>query len=144
MATKKKKNSKGLWDKLAAVVFAEPGSTGYRNSRITMLKYTVVIIAVMAVVGPIISVVYAYGTMFERTVTIKERPYTGIQDEKRVKSTAGDWYMVGDAFYMLKFNSMDTWGNLEEGKTYKVKGFGWRMGFFSMFPNITEIQSEVK
>ena len=36
-------------------------------------------------------------------------------------------------------NSAEDWNRLEEGKTYKIKGYGFRMGFLDMYPTISSI-----
>ncbi len=41
-----------------------------------------------------------------------------------------------DAGWHLKYNSSDFYGNLDIGKTYRLKVYGWRIPIFSMYPNI--------
>ncbi len=45
-----------------------------------------------------------------------------------------------DARWFLKFDSSDFYGNLEKGKTYDLKVYGWRIPFFSMYPNIVRMK----
>lgn len=133
MASKKaKKNNLSVFWKL----LSDESPEGRRKLTIVSFKYIVVI----GLLGFILGAAYTFGTSFEKTITIKERPPLGVEQNKRVKSLDGDWYMVADNVYQLKFRSFDTWGDLEEGQTYKVKGYGWRVGFFSMFPNIVDIE----
>lgn len=47
-------------------------------------------------------------------------------------------FTVSDNIFFLRFNSADTYGMLQEGKTYDFTVVGWRNGFFSWFPNILE------
>ena len=44
-----------------------------------------------------------------------------------------------DARWFLKFDSSDFYGNLEKGKAYNLKVYGWRIPIFSMYPNIVRM-----
>lgn len=57
----------------------------------------------------------------------------------RVYSDCGV-FNVEDAPFLGKFNSADTYRHIEPGKTYRFETYGWRNGFFSMFPNITHAE----
>ena len=48
-----------------------------------------------------------------------------------------------DAGWFVKFNSSDVYGNLDVGKRYRMKVYGWRIPIFSMYPNIVRVE-EVK
>ena len=62
--------------------------------------------------------------------------------EARVYTSCGT-FKVADSLTRGKFTSADTFGRIQEGHTYKFTYHGWRNGFLSMFPNITEAE-EVK
>jgi hypothetical protein len=47
---------------------------------------------------------------------------------------------VGDSLVKGKFNSADTFGKLKEGHRYELKYHGWRIGWLSAFPTITEVK----
>lgn len=47
-------------------------------------------------------------------------------------------FAVGDSLTRGKWNSSDTYGKIKVGHTYKFNHYGYRNGFLSMFPNITE------
>lgn len=66
------------------------------------------------------------------------------KDTKKVVST----YLIytdhgvfrnDDAGWHLKYNSSDFYGNLDVGKTYRLKVYGWRIPIFSMYPNIVRM-----
>jgi hypothetical protein len=68
------------------------------------------------------------------------------QDTKKVVST----YLIytdhgvfrnDDAGWHLKYNSSDFYGNLDVGKTYRLKVYGWRIPIFSMYPNIVRMDA---
>lgn len=47
-------------------------------------------------------------------------------------------FEVGDSLIKGKWRSGDTFGSLQEGQRYELTYHGWRNGFLSMFPTITE------
>lgn len=92
----------------------------------------------------IVPVGYTYGTA--RTITIevteKDRMLTGgdkLDSYWLVFTKDHDVLQNSDSWFWLKFNSSSIHGRLERGKTYTVRVYGWRIGFFSMYPNIVSI-----
>jgi hypothetical protein len=75
-------------------------------------------------------------------VTDKDRVMTEQGSEARVYTDCGT-FIVADSLTRGTFTSADTFGAIEEGKTYRLTYHGWRNGLLSMFPNITEAK-EVK
>ncbi|MGI5281704.1 hypothetical protein ACQEVF_59185 [Nonomuraea polychroma] len=55
----------------------------------------------------------------------------------------GDVYENTDAWLSLKFDSSNIYGELKEGRTYRVKVNGWRVPATSSYPNILSIEGEV-
>jgi len=49
-------------------------------------------------------------------------------------------FTIEDNLFLGKFNSADTYARIQPGRTYRITSYGWRNGFFSMFPNITDAQ----
>lgn len=94
-----------------------------------------------------ISAAYQYGTSDTVTFKVedKERVCSGGENPscKYLVYTDAGTFKNTDALLQLKFNSADLQGALKVGKVYQAKIYGWRSGFFSMFPNIVSI-SEVK
>lgn len=73
----------------------------------------------------------------------------------KTEITGGDDYMVfgkdtitgsiqtftlNDSFWHGSWNTADMYAQLEVGKTYTFRATGWRIPFFSAFPNIIEIK----
>lgn len=98
--------------------------------------------AVLAVVGVLLlfllPLMYVYGTQQDRTVTVNK-------SERIVESDGSARYLVfakeevfqnKDSFLRLKFNSSDVYNQLENGKSYTCDTYGWRIPFFSVYPNI--------
>lgn len=55
----------------------------------------------------------------------------------RIYTSCGT-FQVADSLTRGTFRSADTYGSIEEGKTYRLTYHGYRNGFLSMFPNVTE------
>ena len=102
------------------------------------------IIFIILVVGIGLTAAYQYGTVDEVQITV-------IEKERIVKTDGEDvtsYYLVfcedetfknEDALFHGKFRSSDLQGKLKVGESYKVKVFGWRIGFLSMYRNIVKI-----
>lgn len=75
------------------------------------------------------------------TVTDKDRTRgsEGSSDARIYTKDCGTLH-VGDSWLEWTFNSADTYGQIERGKTYEVKTRGFRVPFFSMFPNVVEVK----
>lgn len=83
------------------------------------------------------------------TVTEKITKRDGDSDKYLiyVKPVAGQdkVYQNTDSIMYLKFDSSDMYAELEVGKTYDCKTWGWRVPFFSSYKNLincTEVDDE--
>lgn len=76
----------------------------------------------------------------ETTITIESKDIkAGVGDGKYLVWTeSGGVFSIQDSAMYWSFDSSDRYGELEIGKTYRVKTAGWRIPFFSMYPNIIE------
>lgn len=45
---------------------------------------------------------------------------------------------VSDSLLSWHFNSADTYASIKEGRTYEITTRGYRIPFFSMFPNVVD------
>ena len=91
-----------------------------------------------------------YQWLTQRTlenVLIKDKQITTETDKKteKVEST----YLIftdqgvfrnDDAGWFVKFDSSDFYGNLDVGKQYDLKVYGWRIPILSMYPNIVRMK----
>jgi hypothetical protein len=101
---------------------------------------TAIILAVLA----IISVVFQLGSHFEKeiTVTKKYTAVTGIRyarTQYMVVDSGNSIYEVSNVWWKADFNNAEDWNNMEVGKKYRVKGWGYRFPLFAMYPNIYEL-----
>ena len=91
-----------------------------------------------------------YQWLTQRTiegVLIKDKQISTETDKKTqdVKST----YLIftdhgvfrnDDAGWFAKFDSSDFYGNLDVGKRYDLKVYGWRIAILTMYPNIVRMK----
>lgn len=92
-----------------------------------------------------------YQWLTQRTldsVLIKDKQVSTESDREdgKVRSTYMIYTDAGvlrndDAGWFAKFNSSDIYGELDIGKRYRMKIYGWRIPILSMYPNIVSIQS---
>lgn len=77
------------------------------------------------------------------TVDEKDRTTTADGSQYRVYSDCGV-FTIEDAPFVGQWNAADTYASIEVGKTYEFTTYGWRNGFFSWFPNITDAKEVSK
>lgn len=58
-------------------------------------------------------------------------------------TTDGEAFENTETFWFQKFDTRDTFYQLRENGTYKIKYYGWREGFTSSFPNILSVEQVV-
>lgn len=79
------------------------------------------------------------------TVTNSDRGYNheSKSSEYRVYTKQCGTLSNKDAWLRGKWNSGDLQGQLIAGHTYRVRIAGWRLPFWSTFPNIVAVEGEV-
>ena len=108
-------------------------SQTYKENRLYIIVF-VVILAIILIKQPIIY----HLTKFEKTITIKEKyiRYRRKSSNYNVVDTDGNIYKMGNLWFKFDFNRADDYAMIDEGKTYKVKGYGYRFGFFDAYQTI--------
>ena len=83
---------------------------------------------------------------YRARVTDKERVYTKREGEKskylvftELENGKTRVFENTDSFLELKWNSSDIQGKLEEGKTYDIATYGFRIRLLSKYENITKV-----
>ena len=104
----------------------------------------VAILALIACIGSIILFNFNDHTVTV-TVTDKERIVQNNDSRYLIYTTmedTGETLVLEntDNLLRLKFNSSDLYAELEEGKTYDVTVVGIRVGIFSWYENILEVE----
>lgn len=93
----------------------------------------------------IITCLYVWLTPFSRTITIKEKynfasgAGRSLSMKNTVMDSEGRVYAISNSFPLLHFTSAEVMMKIENGKTYTVKGYGWRIPILGMYPNIVRI-----
>lgn len=76
----------------------------------------------------------------ETACTVTDKDRSNNSDGKSIYRVYSDCgvFNVEDAPFVGVFNAADTYATIEVGKTYEFTTYGYRNGFLSIFPNITE------
>ena len=103
-------------------------------------------VAVLVIGLLLISPIIAYSTdeLVVFNVKDKERVVTGSGDSmtsKYLVYTDKGVYENTDTIWYWKWNSSDVYNDLEVGKTYQVKVYGFRIPFLSWYKNVVEVVS---
>jgi hypothetical protein len=74
------------------------------------------------------------------TCTVDDKDRSSSTDGKSVFRVYTDCgiFNVEDAAFLGQWNSADTYAQIKVGKTYQFTTYGYRNGFLSQYPNITE------
>jgi hypothetical protein len=79
---------------------------------------------------------------FSRTITIRGKSIYGAGRNMNpiITDTTGAVYTVNNNWLVGDFDAVTRYGGFEEGKTYRVSGYGVRVAlpFIQLFPNITQ------
>lgn len=107
------------------------------------MKVIWIIVGLVVLAGGLTIVNATHVEHFTCTVTDKDRTSTTDKDGKsksdaRVYTKECGTLRVADSVLSWTFSSSDTYASMERGKTYKVTTRGFRVPFFSMFPNVVK------
>lgn len=112
-------------------------------------RYGCVVGVVIAVVAAIILCVMIFGSYYDRqdttvTVTGKERVCDSSGDSgttcRYLIFTDETTFAVEDSIVIGRFDSSDFYGQIRVCHRYDITYYGWRQGFFSLYPNIEEME----
>lgn len=100
-----------------------------------------VIIGVLAlIIIAIVSLASGFHTTSYTNLTVIDKGYSGESDGYIIwfEDSNGTQYEFenSDSLFRGKFNSGTIQGKLKEGSTYNITTTGWRIPFFSSYPNI--------
>lgn len=91
---------------------------------------------VLLIALPLVAVNLIPGSSESCQVTGKDR--AGNQGDMRVYTENCGTFTVKDNPFLLRFNSADVYGAIQEGETYDFNTVGIRLPIASMFPNVLE------
>ena len=117
--------------------------TYYINGTFTVIFY-IVIFCVVVLSGVFRNVLYYNSTKFTKTITIRKNYMRNRSsskgDEYFVTDTNNVIYQVDNLWFAFDYNRADDWTNLMVGHTFKVTGYGVRVGYLDMYPIINSIK----
>lgn len=107
------------------------------------LSFLGAVLVVALVVGALIAYPVAYRTSdVTKTVTVKEKWVKYHNDDAKYlfSDTQGNVYSIEDSLWVWSWDASDRYASVEEGKTYTITTYGWRVRIFSWYPNAIEIR----
>lgn len=103
-------------------------------------KGIIAILIVLLILGTILFNIVAFFKVQTYTVTITDKDYSGSVGSYMIwaEDSDGNSYEFKncDSFFRGKFNSGTIQGKLKVGNTYRIEACGFRVPFFSAYPNI--------
>lgn len=120
-----------------------------KNQRGEISEIIMVIVIFIFIIGVIGTFIYTsiekYCNEQEKEIIVKDK-YIKNGNGKNSSSkylvvdTENNTYEITDLTFIGKWNSTDLYNQLEINHKYKIKTTGNRIHFFSMYPNINEIE----
>lgn len=107
----------------------------------------VVLVLVLLLGGAFVAARLSSEKTITCTVTDKDRATkvtsdgnggTTSRSDARIYTEDCGTLQVADEFFKGEFTSADTYASIEPGRRYEFRVIGWRIGFFSEFPNVLE------
>lgn len=104
-------------------------------------------VGVLVIVMIVQFCMYYHNTKFEnREITIKKDDIfkahqMGRRASNLVSTDTNEIYRVSNNFLILFFKSSEVLSQLDEGKTYLVSGYGSRVPWLGLYPEITEVRA---
>lgn len=115
----------------------------YSYKGFSAFAITVVIVLAIILVGVGTVITNFIGNYYKEesiVITVKDKERVANRDGDGAKyliwSEDGETFENVDSLFKGKFNSSDLYGQLERGKKYKCKVYGFRSGFWSMYRNL--------
>ncbi len=84
---------------------------------------------------------YFFLTKFSRIITVKDEFIEGQYRSiiNIISDTENNVYQIKNKALLLKFNASELLSKIESGKSYQVQGYGLRIPFLNLYPNIIEV-----
>lgn len=100
------------------------------------------LVALVIVVGVVFGFASYNHTEHRAACVVSDKDRTRVHDSNGSHSDARIYtdncgtFVVKDSLLKRNFHSSDTYASIKVGKTYDFETVGWRIPFFSQFPNI--------
>lgn len=108
----------------------------YRDESINPLFFLGGLLAVIVIV--VFTIGYQHQTKQTITICSKERAATSNGAEYRIYAAEGTFVMKDSLIGKVRYSTADAYARIKKDTTYDVVTKGWRIPFFSAFPNILE------
>jgi hypothetical protein len=82
---------------------------------------------------------YPFLTYFERIITIKDKSVYTPGRINTVNDNNNNVYAVSNSPILLHFTSAELFYRINQGETYRIKGYGFRVPFLQMYPNVVGV-----
>lgn len=113
-----------------------------KNIKLSKLATGLLAVSIVLVVISL-KMLFVYGTQQDREITIKKMERVMFSNNsKYLIYTEDGVYENVDSILRMKFNSADVYGQLQNGRTHICDTYGWRVPFFSMYPNIVSCREK--
>lgn len=116
------------------------------EEREKVIKFFTVLFVIVAIIFGFVYIAAVKNSEKTTVVLIEDKESVTVSDgdggsknEYRIYTNKGV-YVVSDTIVYWNFRAADRYAQLKVGKTYKCKQAYWRIGFFSMFPNLIECE----
>lgn len=98
------------------------------------------IIALIVLILLCFDAVFKYSTVDYQNVCVDSKERVITQDSsKYLIFTDKGVFENTDSLLFFKYNSSDLYAKLRNGSCYDIKRTGWRITFFSVYPNIIKV-----
>jgi hypothetical protein len=107
---------------------------------------SIIATAVLVIASPVALLLSNYYNDKTKVCTVAGKDRVWVSDsnggghsEMRIYTDDCGTFVVSDSLIKGKFNSADTFGRLKDDHKYTFTYHGWRVGFLSAFPTITDV-----
>jgi len=108
---------------------------------IDYVMYFYIFIGIVLVLNFLVALYLNYGCRFQKTITVSKiiSSYrSGKSGLNLFSDSKGNVYVVKNSILQLFFKAPELYSQLEEGKTYQIKGYGIRFEYLGWYPHVTE------
>ena len=112
------------------------------NWNVCHYKHALMLVLFLLGLSVCYTVVVFYTTRFEKVITVKEKyiRYRRRSSSYNVVDVENNVYQMGNLWFLGDFNRSNDYAQMNTGGTYRVKGYGYRSGFFDKYQTIYDVQ----
>lgn len=120
-----------------------PRSRYARDTGHIVMLASIVLVPLLVLVAVVIPSYFERETVTTRVISkenVCDSSGDGVTCSYLIFTDAGTFEISDAIFGTVRFNSSDVYGRVEEGHTYEITSYGWRLPAFSTYPNIEKIK----